>query len=207
MIGGLTGAHRVGKSTLAKAFCEKHKWTFLETSASAIFKELGYDPAVTYDFDTRLTIQEEILARFDKQYGASLAAALTDRTPLDMIAYTLGDVQGLTLQGDQEKRLQRYVDDCFDVMNKRFALVLVVQPGIPLVAAEGKAAMSEGYIEHLNHLVMGITVAERMKVPHFYLPRHMTAMNERVAAVEYAINRVRGRIETERAELSNGMLH
>lgn len=204
----LSGSHRAGKTTLAKSFCEKHEWTFLETSASAIFKEMGYDPSVTYDFDTRMDIQEEILVRFDKFYAErSCQTGVTDRSPIDLIAYALADVQGDTLSGTQEGRLQRYVDACFAVLNKRFSMVLIVQPGIPLVRAEGKAAMSKGYMEHLNTLCMGLAVDERMKVPHFYIPRYMTNPAERMAALEFAVNRVRDRVQKDRSEVSNNMLH
>ena len=66
---GLSGAHRTGKSSLARAFAEKHGIPFVETSASQVFKDLGVDPAATHDFSTRLTVQEEILKRFDAMYA------------------------------------------------------------------------------------------------------------------------------------------
>ena len=89
---GLSGSHRVGKTTLAKLYAEKHGFAFVQTSVSAIFKELGLDPAQTYDFATRLTVQEEILKRLDKTFAEHAGqAAITDRTPLDFLAYTMGD--------------------------------------------------------------------------------------------------------------------
>lgn len=197
---GLCGSHRVGKTTLARVFAEKHGLEFVQTSASAIFKELGYDPAVTYDFKTRLTIQEEILKRFDEQYAGHPAAdsAIADRTPLDMLAYTLAEVDGSRLDEEDEARLRRYMDACIAVTNKRFSVLLVVQPGIPVVVEEGKASLSSGYIEHLNTVILGLTVDERIKAAHFYIPRTMTEIEDRVAAVEYALNRTRKRVEVER---------
>lgn len=193
MIVGLTGSHRVGKSTLARMYAEKHKLDFLETSASAIFREMGFDPAITYDFDTRLTIQEEILRQFDKQYASHSGsnAAITDRTPLDMLAYTLGDVSGETLNEANEVRLCNYVQDCFTSLNKWFSVLLVVQPGIALIPADGKASLSVGYIEHLNSIILGLCVDEKSCVPHYYIPRHMRDNGERLAALEYSVNRVR----------------
>lgn len=206
---GLSGGHRCGKTSLARAYAEKYDLEFLETSASAVFKELGYDPAVTYDFQIRMEIQETILMRFDRFYGAYRGKRhpVTDRTPLDMLAYTLADVNGSTLAPEDEGRLKRYFDACIAVTNKRFSMLLVVQPGIPLIYAEGKAAMSEGYIEHLNSLIMGLSVDERVKTPHFYVPRHMTDMKERIAALDYAVKRVGGRAVAERSELGFAQLH
>lgn len=197
---GLSGSHRCGKTTLAKAYAEKHGLFFLETSASAIFREFDLDPAVTYNFDVRLMIQQIILDRFDVAYGkhAGNSKVITDRTPLDLLAYTLGDVSGQTLRPDQEALLRQYVNDCFDVANRRFSTILVVQPGIPLVYEEGKAAMSEGYIEHLNSLILGLSVDERLRSLHYYMPRSVTDLNSRLQALHHVIERGIKRAEAER---------
>lgn len=198
MITGLSGPQRCGKSSLARAYAEKHEVDFIETTASAVFKEMGYDPSITYDFGTRLDIQEEILRQFELLYASQRRTAIADRTPLDLLAYTLGDINGETLDEALEARLETYVENCLRVMNRYFSVLLVVQPGLPLVAAEGKASLSEGYIEHLNTLTLGLSVDERMTVPHYYVPRRMLDMKERLAALEYAINRVRQKAMSER---------
>jgi AAA+ ATPase superfamily predicted ATPase len=199
---GLLGSHRVGKSTLAREFAKKHDALFLETSASAVFKELGYDPAVTYDFSTRLTIQEEILKRFDEMYAAySCRRVITDRSPMDMLAYTMSEAIGNSVAEHDQERFRKYAQDCFDVTNKRFTLLLLVQPGIKLVEAEGKAALNEAYIEHLNTLSLGLSVDERVDVPHFYIPRYMTDIDDRVEAVAFALERTIQRARREREAL------
>lgn len=209
MIVGITGAHRGGKSTLARAYAEKHKLEYLASPVSSIFRELGYDPSITYDFTTRLDIQEEILKRLDKQYAEvrGIRMVVTDRTPIDMLAYTLGDVNGQTLRAADEPRLKQYIKNCFEVMNKRFSVLLVVQPGIPVLWEEGKASLSDGYIEHVASLVLGFSVDERMSVPHFYIPRHMLDPVERLTALEYAVNRTRIRALAERDDLTLQALH
>lgn len=197
---GLCGAHRTGKTTLARAYAEKHGVAFVETSASQVFKEMGLNPAVTYDFETRLTVQEEILKRFDAEYAkhTSSKMAIADRTPLDMLGYTLGDAVQNSVPEDQQERFAKYVQDCLDVTNKRFAVLLLVQPGIKPVVQEGKAALNKAYIEHLNSLILGLSVDERIKPPHFYIPRHMVEMEERMSALEFAISRAAKRVEAER---------
>src|SRR3569832_863688 len=82
---GLCGAHRTGKTSLAKAYAKKHGIAFMETSVSAIFKELGLDPAASFDFKTRLDIQEVILERLDAMYsgGAPGGGAGGGRAPGD----------------------------------------------------------------------------------------------------------------------------
>jgi hypothetical protein len=192
---GLIGAHRVGKTTLARAYAERRKMEFVETSVSAIFKELGFDPAVTYDFSTRLTIQEEILMRLERVYSKcnKMTFAITDRTPLDMLAYTMAEAIGDSVSERDQERFRKYAQNCIDVTNRRFSIVCLVQPGIPVIAAEGKAALNEAYIEHLNSLILGLSVDERVKTSHFYIPRHMTDMDDRIVALDFTIGLVKKR--------------
>ena len=56
---GLLGSHRVGKSTLAKAFSESSGALNVQMNIGALQKELGYESSnQSYDFDTRMEIQE-----------------------------------------------------------------------------------------------------------------------------------------------------
>lgn len=192
---GLVGSHRVGKTTLAKQYAEKEGIKFVETSVSAIWRELGYDPAVTYDFETRLTVQEEILVRIDAMLAHYAGIDfITDRTPLDMAAYLLGDAIGDRVPDHLQKRVKQYVQDCFDSTNKRFGVVCLVQPGIPILFEEGKAALNEAYIEHLNSLMFGLVVDERLHCHHYYLPRAVTGKKERLEALVAAVNRSKERV-------------
>lgn len=196
---GLAGAHRTGKTSLAKAYAEKHGLTFLQTSVSAIFKDMGYDPAVTYDFSTRLTIQEEILKRLDKVFADQVGErVVADRTPLDFLAYTMAEAIGEVVSDEDQARFAKYTADCFECLNKRFSMLLIVQPGIALVQEEGKAVLNQAYIEHLNSLLLGLSVDERVKIPHFYVPRAMIDMDDRMSSLEFASNRVMQRSVAER---------
>jgi len=182
---GLCGAHRTGKTSLAKAYAEKHGIIFLETPVSSIFKELGYDPADKLDFSTRLSIQEVILERLDAYYATVAGVqAIADRTPVDLMGYTLADVHGHAVSPDEEKRLARYIARCYEVINKRFTALMLIQPGIPVVPAPGKAPLSAGYIEHLNSLMLGLACDQRVKVPHYYLMRHVLDPEERLDRLE-----------------------
>jgi predicted ATPase len=185
---GLCGAHRTGKTSLARAFAKKHGIVFMETSVSAIFKELGQDPAASFDFTTRLDIQEVILERLDAMYGliAPGSQVVVDRTPIDMLAYTMAEAIGHVVSDADQARFVKYTERCFDVINRRFATLVLVQPGIPLVDEEGKAAINQAYIEHLNSLMLGLTVDERVKCSHFYILRALTDMDDRLTALESA---------------------
>lgn len=197
---GLCGAHRTGKTSLAKLYANKHGIKFVETSVSSIWRELGYDPAMTYDFETRLMVQEEILKRIDAKLAEHAGTEyITDRTPLDMAAYTLADAIGDRVPDSCQQRLKNYVQACFDSTNRRFGVVCLIQPGIPIKFEEGKAALNEAYIEHLNSLIFGLTVDERLLCHHYYMPRLVVDMDRRLDALASAVNRSKERVNADYA--------
>lgn len=187
---GLVGAHRTGKTTLARKFSEKTGMPFVETSSSAVFKQMGYSPKVDYDFGTRLVIQNAILDDAVGKYREHTGMFVTDRTPLDMLAYTMADVQRENLTPEQTKQFVKYFHRCFEETNKRFMCLTLVQPGIEIVEEEGKAPANPSYMEHLNSLMLGFLVGEFNSTPHFYLPRTTKDLDERVSALEFVTNKV-----------------
>lgn len=200
---GLVGAHRTGKSTLAKLFAERSGIDFVETTTTQIFKDLGFDPKNDYDLKTRLMIQRKILASMDSLYSKARGVFVTDRTPIDALAYTLADVSRASISGELESELLAYSNDCFEVLNRNFNTLMVVQPGIKMVETEGKAPISPGYIDHLNHLMMGITVSEQVKCNHYFIPKHMTDLEDRYSALALAVERVeeRHRVMVEQGDI------
>jgi hypothetical protein len=175
---GLCGAHRTGKTTLAQRLAHETGLPFVITQTSAVFREYGLDPAEPMDFRTRLDIQTKVLAAAEVVWAEEAGAFITDRTPLDMVAYTLGDIQGTTVV--DAAALADYVERCFTVTNQLFTQLVMIQPGIPLVAAPGKAALNPAYLEHLNSLIIGLCHDERLRVHSYCMPRHILIMEKRM---------------------------
>jgi hypothetical protein len=186
---GLTGPHRTGKSTLAKAYSQRAGIRFVETNAKGTFERLGVDPRVEYPFDVRLKIQGEILKDAEALYEKGGVWFITDRTPICMLAYTLADVSRTTLTPDSERELAAYIAACIEVCNRHYTSLIVLQPAIPIKDEPGKAPPSPGYMRHLNALILGLTVDERVRPYHYYIPLNMTGLEPRVEAVQYAVNR------------------
>ncbi len=178
---GLCGSHRTGKTTTAKKLALDNDISFVETTTSAVFAAHDLKPSSPMDFSTRLWIQDKVLAAAEEIWSQH-HHFITDRTPLDMLAYTMGDIQGRT-QVDFPA-LEKYVQHCFAATNHYFGCLCVVQPGIPLIAAPGKAALNEGYIEHLNTLVLGLCLDERQQVPYSVMPRNCIAISERCLFIQ-----------------------
>jgi predicted ATPase len=189
---GLTGAQRTGKTTLAQAFAQKHNIPFVKTETSSVFKALELDPKVEYPIEIRTSIQDVILQTMERQYLYAQKQAslfIADRTPIDMAAYMLADIQRSTLAGNPElaKFILEYVGRCIDATNRYFSVVCVIQPGIQLVEAEGKAPACPAFMEHFNAIALGLMVDERLNSRHFLLPRRYVLLEQRIKALEHTV--------------------
>ncbi len=176
---GISGSHRSGKTTLATALSKEIEIPLLKTSSSSVFKQHGLHPAQSLDFKTRLWIQHRIIEAAIKVWRQP--NFVTDRTPIDFMAYTLADIQGATDVNFAE--LEAYLTYCFEVTHQFFTKIIILQPAIPLIYEEGKAALNRAYMEHLNSLIQGLCHDERLKCPSFLIKRHITSLEGRVRAV------------------------
>src|SRR5215210_6620606 len=104
---GLCGSHRTGKSTLAKVIAQRTGKPYVKTITSSVFQEHGIDPALPMDFETRLRVQQQVLIAAGEVWQSEDQSFITDRTPIDMMAYTLADIQGSTEVNLSE--LERYM--------------------------------------------------------------------------------------------------
>lgn len=190
---GLCGAQRVGKSTLAKAFAEQTGVTFVATDASGVFSRLGVDPRVDYPLALRLKIQEAILADFDAQYAVAegeYGTFITDRTPIDLAAYTLADITRGTTAGrpDLTSSTLDYVSRCMESASRFFGVIVLVQPGIALVDQPGKAPACMAHMEHINALAKGLLLDHRLHCRTYNIGREYTLLDSRVRALAKAVN-------------------
>jgi hypothetical protein len=194
---GLTGAHRVGKTTLAREFAKQEGYTFIETSASRSMLAAGFDPARDYTLVQRLDAQRAVLEGLVAAYRAAPARFITDRTPIDSAAYLLADVTrenaGPMLQGE----IMEYVSDCIEATNRYFAVLVLVQPGIRLVGEAGKAPAEPAYQDHIHNLIGGLSTDERLTVRNFRVPRRYLELQTRIKAVRQTVDRALDRMAAE----------
>ncbi|MBP6821452.1 MAG: AAA family ATPase [Acidobacteria bacterium] len=182
---GLCGAHRTGKTTLAMELAQLTGKQFVRTRVTEIFAQHGLHAAQVMDFETRLGIQYRILEACESDWQNASGDFITDRTPVDFLAYTLGDVQGKTAVN--QKNLDSYIERCFDLTNSFFDTLVILQPGIPLAEAEGKAALNKAYIEHINSLVIGLCHDERVQSKIITLNREVIELDERIRRISAAL--------------------
>ncbi|MEG0063047.1 MAG: AAA family ATPase [Pseudomonas sp.] len=160
---GLTGTHGSGKTTLIEAF-EGQEVVVVKTSISAIYKARGLNPQLPMSLDTRLDVQEEILAHLLKEWATPFSQAadgqqitvLTDRTPMDFVGYLLCEVSGYgELTSYQNARIEAYVTQCISVSHM-FDAIIHVPIGLPMVKRDKVSAVdSMGYRMHLDMVMKG----------------------------------------------------
>jgi hypothetical protein len=163
---------------MAKAVAEAWNVAFVRTQTSDVFAEYDLDPSEPMSFDTRLWIQHKIIDAAEQVWAAEGGDFVTDRTPLDMLAYTLADIRGDTEVKFDD--LAAYVQRCYESTGEHFSRLIIVQPGIPLVFEEGKAALNQAYIEHLNTTVTGLVYDERQPLDATTMPRNVLDMQDRL---------------------------
>lgn len=206
----LAGAHRTGKSTLAADFSVATGAPHVQVSATPVFERLGLSPKEDYPLDTRVRIQNAILDEFEQAYAKQNGFFVTDRSPIDLAAYLLADVQRTSCLGqpDLGVAVQEYLSRCFEVTNRHFAMVFVVQPAIPIVEEEGKGPGEVAYMEHLNALVLGLCASQHYQGTHFYLPRYVIDRSARVRSLVQSWARLQTHSrERAVALLENGVLY
>lgn len=182
---GMCGAHRTGKTTLAMELAQLTGKQFVRTRVTEVFKQHGLHAAQDMDFETRLDIQYRILEACEEDWQKAETDFITDRTPVDFLAYTLGDIQGKTEVNFES--FETYFNRCIELSNRLFHTLIVLQPGIPLAEAEGKAALNKAYIEHINSLIIGLCHDQRVKSRIITMERGVIEFDERVRLISAAL--------------------
>jgi predicted ATPase len=126
MIYGLIGASGSGKTTLAMQAAEHMNMAFLPTSISKSAERHGFNAVGALPLHDRINLQHHLLDDMVELINKTDRPAILDRTPVDMIAYMICEVDMHSHTRVSDKDLQRvetYVDSCLDVTSTYFAHV------------------------------------------------------------------------------------
>lgn len=126
---GLTGASGSGKTTLAKEIAEKMNIPYHDASITRIMKANGLDPVgPTAPLDERIAAQEKLLDQFIAEIRSLDRPFISDRTPIDMIGYMLGEITMRNSTQEQGERAFAYAAKCLNTTRELFDAVLVLRP-------------------------------------------------------------------------------
>ena len=153
MLIGFTGAHRVGKTTTAKAVARELGYSYEAMSAAPLLEKLGTNAREAKSFEDRLWVQENILDFYvEKLKALPVGNYVLDRTPLCFIGYTLSEYARGQESAELSVRLKAYVSRCQNLTEK-FDGVVYVAPGIRLVDDGKSAVADEKYIAHVSAII------------------------------------------------------
>lgn len=188
---GFAGAHRTGKTTLAREFAARSGIPYIETRASGTFARLGLNPKADYSLRERIIVQMAILDDMSEIWSHAPKMFISDRTPVDMMAYMLADVRRENVDSETDGRISEYCDLCLKVTERYFRMLYVLQPGIPIVDEEGKAPAIASYIEHINAIIVGTAMTRFINSDMsliYVAPRNVTDLEARIAvAMEFSV--------------------
>ena len=155
---GLSGASGTGKTTLAKDVSIAMGITYHDASVTAIMQRIGFDPVgVSHDLDSRIKAQNHLL----DAYCADIRAIkhypfITDRTPLDMAAYMLGEVTMRNTTEAQGQAIHDYVQRCLKATEKLFDAFVLVPPLPSYEASATRPAPNKAYQLLIHHLIRAL---------------------------------------------------
>lgn len=206
---GICGAHRTGKSTLAKKWAERNKFVYQDVNVSGALKEAGFDSSCiqTLPPDEFIQAQTVVLDRIE-----SVCKTLNhvpeehfvlDRTPIDALGYFRSYFNGadwyLLQNRSREEQahfnniymsyVRRAYEDC-----RYFMMMVLVQPGIQIVEEDGKALADPCFMNQLNCMMTGDLLAVDELFPDlaptsYFIERAMIDLEERLDLLDDWFNR------------------
>lgn len=178
----LFGAHRTGKTSLAKEFAEATRIPFIQSTVSKDMKNLNVETDTAFEMQKRLETQEKIFESY-KNLMSDKVALVTDRSPLDFALYTILEVSN-NFPNDVEliSRYQNYLDSCIQE-SKKFDKIYLLQPGIEIVKEGGKGNSVKPVIDKLNLIALGL--ASKLETNIVIIPEHILNLSQRV---EFLLN-------------------
>ena len=147
---GIAGAHRSGKSTLARAVSLAKGIDYLDANVSSVITGLGYTPKQELPFEERLKVQNAILESLRFKYAMmGDKPFITDRTPFDVLGYTFSEVSRTTLDDAGRKAFGAHIALALDITREYLTGVMLVRPLLNAPEQETSAQACPIYMQHV----------------------------------------------------------
>lgn len=196
---GITGAHRSGKTTLAKELAESLGFEFLETKVTDVFTQLGVDPKANLPFDQRIDVQNEIMKSLQVQYELrSGKMFIADRTPFDVLGYTMADIQRNTLDEEMRAKVYRQVNFAAEIIANNLLACLILPPLHNQPEVAGKAQSCPLYMHHVYLCIKDMVGSLGSEIPGFIAAEVVSLdINERIQDGLTFFGNIKSRIKPE----------
>lgn len=139
MIVGFSGPAATGKSWAAKELAAQLRFEYVPSKAAEVAASIGFDVNQPHSFEQRLSYQRSVLKQMIIDLtGSAFKNMVFDRTPLDLMAYSImaNGTDSLNTELDD------YLAQCKSVLAIHFDVVAMVSP--PLKELVGLGEHKEG---------------------------------------------------------------
>lgn len=185
------GSHRSGKTTLARLVSAAYGVPHIDSPASAVVKEFGFDMGrdnrLSFNSegsnDTGISMQWAIYLKLVAALEAQPGSYVTDRTPIDVAAYLLADATAYAGEEWSQAEAMRMVEKAIIDTERLFDMVILVPPGIQFMVEDGKPPINEAYQEHHHMLCRGILFDDDLGVCWDEIRRDTHTIEARMAFV------------------------
>jgi hypothetical protein len=188
MLLSFVGPHRVGKSSAALGLANNTGGTFLPTDVVTVFEKHSIATNAILAPEDRLAVQRLVLEHckgvWDRTVG-SRQVYVTDRSPLDIAAYTINDF----IYGPDELYydFMDFLDECVIATEDYFEKVFLLQPEGFL---RGRNEPNKGFPSRITQECMNFTFkglldlvldhkVEKIVIPQGLLPQEVVRFCER----------------------------
>jgi len=181
-----TGAHSVGKSTLAAAAADRYGLPYVEETARRVYRDRGIKTAnqTLLTTEQRIALQEDILCLHLQQVSAHSHGFVSDRCEVDVLAYSLFWLGMAPEAQAWLTQMQRVVAE----RREFYDAVILVQPGIP-VKPDGLRIIEPGHQWTIHYIIEGILQTHGY---NYYVLTH-TDPAQRDAEVQGILRRIAAR--------------
>lgn len=123
---GLCGTHATGKTTVAEDVAKELGINFIATKTTDVYKKFKVSPQNVLDPQLRMAIQWDILDQATSLWKGQFEPWITDRTPLDFMAYVVND--SFVWEDEWYMEYLSYKYECMSAYRKYFSKVFLIQP-------------------------------------------------------------------------------
>lgn len=130
----------------------------MDANVTAELKAAGFDQVAKLDGRARMECQMTRLDLHMRKMRAAPRPCITDRSPLDIGAYTLAE---FAMHSDPELATMAagLVETCIELTGRHYDTVILVPPLPHYLVEDGKPPPNVGFQWHIHHLIAGFQTA------------------------------------------------
>lgn len=187
---GIAGAHRTGKSTLARTLSLNlnsstgNMLEFVPTHVSdaMIWRSSNISPSDNLTFAERVILQQGILDHMQVVNAGAPDFAIFDRTPIDFVGYLMANID-TTCSNLFTSHVERFIADCLRLTSQSIDKIVILQPAIdvkPDACKTGKTYLSKPYQMAVNNHVIATCVKYISPDRYMIVPEHVMSTDDRL---------------------------